>query len=105
LATYYSAKNASKALLNEVAMFADNIDATFGSSRHFTDEESRQLLVDRIVPNSVRPYGDVATELLEWVNDLWEFVDDSYHKAWCCGANDVERRFIVNHALSVMRRK
>lgn len=91
--------------LNAAGTVATNIDATFGSSRHFTDEEARRLLLDRILPNSVRPYDEAATELLESVDDLWTWVNDFYQAAWGRAANDVERQFIANYAFSVLRRK
>lgn len=87
----------------DVAMVAMNIDATFGSSRHFTDEEARQLLVGRVVPNSVRPYDDAAAELLESVDDLWTLVDESYQEAWGRAANEAERRFFVEYAFAIIR--
>ena len=86
-------------------MVAVNIDATFGSSIRFTDEEARRLLVDRVVPNAVRPYDEAAAELLESVDDLWKLVDESYQVAWGRPANDVERRFIVGYVCSIMSGK
>jgi hypothetical protein len=89
--------------LGDAGMVATNIDATFGSSRYFTDEEARRLLSDRAVPASVRPYDDAATELVESVDDLWALVDESYTKKWGRPANDVERRFIAAFAMLTIR--
>lgn len=91
--------------LDAAGTVATNIDATFGSSRHFTDEEARRLLLDRIVPNTVRPYDEAATELLESVDDLWAWVNDCYQAKWGRSANVVERRFIADYAFSVLRQK
>ena len=89
--------------LADAGMVATNIDATFGSSRHFTDDEARRLLEDRVVPASVRRYPEAAAELLESVCDLWTLVDEHYRGKWRRPANEVERRFIAAHALASLR--
>jgi hypothetical protein len=89
--------------LCDAGMIGTNIDATFGSSRYFTDVEARRLLSDRVVPASVSPYDDATTELLESIDGLWTLVDQSYQKRWGRPANEVERRFIAAYALSAMR--
>jgi len=89
--------------LREAGTVASNIDATFGSSRHFTDDEVRKLLVNRVIPASVRPYAEAATELLESVDYLWTSVDECYQATWGRPANAIERRFITEYAFSVMR--
>ena len=89
--------------LREAGIAALNIDATFGSSRHFTDDEVRQLLANRMVPASVRLYAGATAELLESIDFLWTSVDKCYQAAWGRRANAVERRFIAEYAFSVMR--
>ena len=89
--------------LADAGMAGTNIDATFGSSKHFTDEEARRLLSGRVVPASVRPHDEAATELLQSVDGLWTLVNESYNQRWNRPANEVERRFIAAYALSAMR--
>ena len=89
--------------LTDAGMVATNIDATFGSSKHFTNEEAKRLVSDRVVPATVRPYDEAATELVESIDDLWTLVDESYTQRWGRPANEVERRFIAAFAISAMR--
>jgi hypothetical protein len=89
--------------LREAGIAASHIDATFGAARHFTDDEVRQLLVNRVIPASVRPYAEAATELLESIDFMWTSVDECYQARWGRPANAVERRFIAEYAFSAMR--
>ena len=91
--------------LADAGMVGVYIDSTFGSARHFNDEEARRLLRDRVVPKSVRPHDDAATDLLESLDDLWKLVDERYHAKWGRPANDVERRFIAERVFITMQRK
>lgn len=91
------------AAFRDVNMVAINIDATFGSSRYFTVEEAQRLLLDHIVPASVRRYDEAAAELVEAIDDLWTLVDENYTKRWGRPANEVERRFITAYAVSSIR--
>ena len=68
--------------LDAVAQIATAIDAAFNPRRHFSDDEVRSLLLDRVVPASVRPYDDAAAELLDFVDALWDDVHRCYQETW-----------------------
>jgi hypothetical protein len=89
--------------LDAAGTVALDINATFGSARHFTEGECRLLLTDRAVPNIVRPHREATTELLQAVDDLWTWVDQCYREAWGRPANAGERRWIGEHAFRVLR--
>jgi hypothetical protein len=91
--------------LADVAMIATNIDASFGSSRYFTNDEARRLLEDRIVPSSIREHEEGARELLESVDSLWTLVNEHYRGKWGRDVKEVERCLIEAYALSVIRQK
>ena len=90
-------------VLSDVAMVATNIEATFGASRYFTEEEVRALLLDRVVPGSVQQHADTASELLESVDDLWHLVEERYRQAWGRSATQAERRWLFCHAVDILR--
>src|SRR5262245_38601850 len=70
---------------------ATTIEATFGASRYFSDEEVRALLLNRVPPTSVRPWPDAAAELVQLVDDLWHSVDECYQEAFSRLATPTER--------------
>jgi len=82
---------------------ATQIEATFGASRYFTDEEIRRLLLDRVPPASVRPWPDATPELLQLVDDLWQLVDECYQNRFGRVATPVERDLLYRYAFSLLR--
>lgn len=92
-----------ESVLSDVAMVASNIDATFGASRHFSDEEVRRLFLDRVVPASVQPYADATDELLQSVDDLWLLVEKHYRQAWDRSATQAERHWLCAAAFDILR--
>ena len=99
----HSAFYVGDAPLEEAAIAASNIDATFGSARHFTDAEIRLLITDRVIPESVRRHQEAATELGQSVHELWMSVDQCYQEKFGRPANAVEKRFIGEYAFDVIR--
>src|SRR5262245_13643291 len=67
--------------LDAVGEAAEAIEITFGASRCFSDEETRALLLERVVPPSFRGGPDDAAELLELVDGLWTLVERCYQQA------------------------
>jgi hypothetical protein len=90
--------------LDEAGISADNINATFGASRYFSDEETRRLIYDRELPQSVRPYADASAELLGLVDGLWKSVQQTYKEKWGRPPMPVERALIADFAIWVLRR-
>jgi hypothetical protein len=90
--------------LDEAGISADNIEATFGASKYFSDDETRRLIHDRELPQSLRPHADASAELLELVDDLWESVRQSYHEKWGRPPTPVERALIAEFTIWVLRR-
>ena len=90
-------------VLDDAGTVADNIEATFGAHRYFSDEEARQLIFQRESPASVRPHADASAELLESVDDLWTWVAQTYREKWGREPTDVERRLIGEFAVWVLR--
>src|SRR4051812_884909 len=58
-------------VLDDAGTVADDIAATFGAHRYFSDDEVRRLIFQRELPASVRPYAEASAELLKSVDDLW----------------------------------
>jgi hypothetical protein len=90
--------------LSAASLAALAIEAGFNPARHFSDDEVRRLWLDREVPASVRPYADASEELLQFVNDMWQEVEDCYQRAWNRPPNSVERRLICEYAFPFQRR-
>lgn len=82
---------------------ATEIEASFGASRYFSDEEVRGLLLDRVPPASVRPSSEDAAELLRLVDDLWQLVDGCYQEAFGRAATPDERDLLFRYAHSLLR--
>jgi hypothetical protein len=85
-------------------MGADAIEAGFGASRYFSDDEARRLIYDRELPQSVREYADASAELLKLVEDLWKSVEHIYREKWGRPLMPVERRLVADLAIWVLRR-
>jgi hypothetical protein len=92
-----------ESVLADVGMVATNIEATFGASRYFSDDEAKGLLLHRHVPASVQSHPDATAELLNSVDDLWHLVEEHYRQAWGRSATEVERRWLFCHALAILR--
>ena len=82
---------------------ATEIEASFGASRFFSDEEVRSLLLERVPPASVRPWPDSVSELLQLVDDLWQLVDQCYQEAFGRPATPTERDLLYRYAYSLLR--
>jgi len=82
---------------------AETIEVTFGASRNFSDEETRALLWERVVPPSFRGGPEDAAELLELVESMWSRVDRCYRQALGRSPSEVERQFIFAHAFATLR--
>jgi hypothetical protein len=89
--------------LDAAGTVADNIEATFGASRHFSEDERRRLIHERQLPASVRPHADAAAELIECVDDLWKWVEQVYRDRWARPPLPAERKLITDFAIWVLR--
>jgi hypothetical protein len=83
-------------------MAADNIEATFGASRYFSDVERRRLIHEREVPASMHRHVEAAADLIECVDDLWASVDRTYQDYWGRPLTPAERRLIGDFAVWVL---
>jgi hypothetical protein len=90
-------------VLDAVDLIAVNVEATFGATRYFSDEETRALLLDRVVPSSVAPHADASAELLENIGDMWVLIDECYQNAWGRPATPIERRWIRSYAFGALK--
>jgi hypothetical protein len=90
-------------VLDDAGTVADNIETTFGAHRYFSDDEARRLIFQRELPASVRPHAEASAELLESVDDLWRWIGQTYREKWDRAATAVERRWIGEFAVSILR--
>lgn len=86
-------------VLEAARTVATDIEATFGASRYFSNEEVRRLVFERDVPASVRPYAEASADLVQSVDDLWKWVSQIYVEKWGRQLTLVERKLIAEYAV------
>jgi hypothetical protein len=82
---------------------AEAIEISFGASRCFSEEETRALLLDVVVPPSFRGGPEDAAELLELVEGLWIGVERCYQQALHRSPTQVERQWLFAFAFEILR--
>ena len=82
---------------------AEAIETTFVVSRCFSDEETRALLLERVIPPSFRGGPEDAGELLELVEGLWIGVERCYRQAFGRSPTQIERQWLFAYAFETLR--